>query len=131
MRDVVVAASCGAFVALMVGMAYAAVPLYDWFCRTTGFGGTHAGRDSGAGQCARSQDHGALRRQCRRRAAVAVRRRSAPPSRSRLGDVITVDYTVINEAARETAGTAAYNVTPLTIGAYFQKINCFCFTEQR
>src|SRR4051812_2233261 len=38
-RDIVVAASCGAFVALMVGMSYAAVPFYDWFCRTTGFGG--------------------------------------------------------------------------------------------
>src|SRR5262249_59011111 len=39
-RDVIVAAACGAFVAAMVGMAYAAVPLYNWFCRTTGFGGT-------------------------------------------------------------------------------------------
>src|SRR5690348_14362636 len=39
-RDMIVAASCGAFVACMVGMSYAAVPLYDWFCRTTGFNGT-------------------------------------------------------------------------------------------
>ena len=38
-RDMIVAASCGVFVAAMVGMAYASVPLYDWFCRTTGFGG--------------------------------------------------------------------------------------------
>src|ERR1043166_9278177 len=38
-RDVIVAAACGAFVAGMVGMAYASVPLYDWFCRATGFGG--------------------------------------------------------------------------------------------
>jgi len=38
-RDVVVAAACGVFVAFMVGMAYAAVPLYSWFCKTTGFGG--------------------------------------------------------------------------------------------
>ena len=38
-RDMIVAASCGVFVAMMVGMAYASVPLYDWFCRTTGFGG--------------------------------------------------------------------------------------------
>ena len=35
-----------------------------------------------------------------------------------------------NQAARATAGVAAYNVAPLTVGAYFQKINCFCFTEQ-
>ena len=39
-RDLAVAAACGVFVAFMVGAAYAAVPLYDWFCRTTGFGGT-------------------------------------------------------------------------------------------
>ena len=35
-----------------------------------------------------------------------------------------------NQAARTTVGQAAYNVAPLTVGAYFQKINCFCFTEQ-
>src|SRR3712207_4318395 len=39
-RDLWVAAACGAFVAVMVGASYAAVPLYNWFCRTTGFGGT-------------------------------------------------------------------------------------------
>ena len=39
-RDAAVAAACGLFVAFMVGASYAAVPLYDWFCRTTGFNGT-------------------------------------------------------------------------------------------
>src|ERR1043165_6311564 len=39
-RDLIVAAACGAFVAVMIGAAYAAVPFYTWFCRTTGFGGT-------------------------------------------------------------------------------------------
>jgi len=38
-RDLAVAMACGVFVAFMVGMAYAAVPLYSWFCKTTGFGG--------------------------------------------------------------------------------------------
>ena len=38
-RDVIVAAACGVFVAAMVGLAYASVPFYDWFCRATGFGG--------------------------------------------------------------------------------------------
>jgi cytochrome c oxidase assembly protein subunit 11 len=42
-----------------------------------------------------------------------------------------VGYTVVNESARETVGEASYNVTPPTVGAYFSKINCFCFTEQR
>jgi len=49
---------------------------------------------------------------------------------SRIGEVVTVYYTVTNEAARTTTGQAAYNVAPLTVGKYFQKINCFCFTEQ-
>jgi cytochrome c oxidase assembly protein subunit 11 len=49
----------------------------------------------------------------------------------KLGEVVTVNYVVVNEAARATAGNAAYNVAPLTHGVYFQKINCFCFTEQR
>ena len=49
----------------------------------------------------------------------------------RIGDVVTVNYTVTNLAARETAGQASYNVSPPTVGAYFAKINCFCFTEQR
>jgi cytochrome c oxidase assembly protein subunit 11 len=49
----------------------------------------------------------------------------------RLGEVVTVAYNVVNESARETVGQAAYNVTPLNLGSYFQKINCFCFTDQR
>jgi cytochrome c oxidase assembly protein subunit 11 len=45
--------------------------------------------------------------------------------------VVTVDYIVTNLSARQTLGVAAYNVAPLNYGAYFQKINCFCFSEQR
>ena len=49
----------------------------------------------------------------------------------RIGEVVTVNYVVTNESARETVGQASYNVSPPTVGAYFTKINCFCFTEQR
>src|SRR5258706_525517 len=48
----------------------------------------------------------------------------------KIGEVVTVFYTVTNQSARTTTGQAAYNVAPLTVGSYFQKINCFCFTEQ-
>ncbi len=48
----------------------------------------------------------------------------------RLGDVVTVYYAVTNQAARITTGQAGYNVTPPTVGSYFDKINCFCFTQQ-
>jgi cytochrome c oxidase assembly protein subunit 11 len=49
----------------------------------------------------------------------------------RIGEVVTVYYTVTNRSARPTIGQAAYNVAPLSTGIYFQTINCFCFTEQR
>jgi cytochrome c oxidase assembly protein subunit 11 len=48
----------------------------------------------------------------------------------KLGQVVTVHYRVVNQAARPITASAAYNVTPLSVGSYFNKINCFCFTEQ-
>ncbi len=128
-RDIVVAASCGAFVAVMVGMAYAAVPLYDWFCRVTGFNGTT--------QVATSMPSQTLDRTVTVRFDANVGPglpwRFAPERNQikvRLGEVVTVDYIVTNQTARETHGIASYNVTPLSLGAHFQKINCFCFNEQ-
>ena len=128
-RDIVVAASCGLCVAFMVGASYAAVPLYDWFCRATGF--------NGRTQVATSAPLGALGRMITVRFDANVGPglpwRFEPEQNSidvRLGEVVTVNYRVINETARPITASAAYNVTPLTIGVYFQKINCFCFTEQ-
>jgi len=129
-RDVIVAASCGVFVAGMVGLAYASVPFYDWFCRTTGFGGR--------AQIATAAPAGALGR------AITVRFdanvigglpwKFEPEQNSidvRLGEVVTVNFVATNLSARTTVGQAGYNVAPPTIGSYFNKINCFCFTEQR
>jgi cytochrome c oxidase assembly protein subunit 11 len=48
----------------------------------------------------------------------------------KLGQVVTVYYAVTNESARVTTGQAGYNVAPPTVGIYFEKINCFCFTQQ-
>jgi cytochrome c oxidase assembly protein subunit 11 len=129
-RDFVVAAACGGFVAVMVGMAYAAVPLYSWFCRTTGFGGTT--------QVAREAPGNVLDRRIEVRFDANVSgglpwrfEPEQPSVVARIGDVVTVNYLVVNESARETVGEASYNVSPPTVGAYFSKINCFCFTEQR
>jgi cytochrome c oxidase assembly protein subunit 11 len=129
-RNLAVAAACGVFVAAMVGAAYAAVPLYTWFCRVTGFAGTT--------QVATSAPGRVLDRRITVRFdanVVGGLPWKFEPERTsidvRIGDVFTVMYRVTNESARETVGQAVYNVTPLTVGAYFQKINCFCFTEQR
>jgi cytochrome c oxidase assembly protein subunit 11 len=128
-RDLAVAAACGVFVATMVGAAYAAVPFYNWFCRATGFQGTT--------QVATSAPAGVLDRKVRIRFDANVSGnlpwRFEPDQTSieaRIGEVVTVGYTVLNESARATVGEASYNVTPPTVGAYFSKINCFCFTEQ-
>lgn len=129
-RDIIVAASCGAFVALMVGAAYASVPFYDWFCRATGFGGRP--------QIATAAPQGALGRTVTVRFDANVTGglpwRFEPEQNAidvKLGEVVTVNFTVTNLSARETVGQAAYNVAPPTTGGYFNKINCFCFTEQR
>ncbi len=129
-RDLLVAGACGAFAAAMVGMAYAAVPLYDWFCRTTGFAGTPI--------VAKAAPGNVLERTITVRLdaniAGGLPWRFVPEQNTvqvRIGDVLTVNYLVINESARETVGNATYNVSPPTVGAYFHKISCFCFTEQR
>src|SRR5580704_4674126 len=129
-RDLAVAAACGVFVATMVAAAYAAVPFYNWFCRATGFQGTT--------QVATSAPADVLERKIRIRFDSNVTGnlpwRFEPDQTSieaRIGEVVTVGYTVVNESARATVGEASYNVAPPTVGAYFSKINCFCFTEQR
>lgn len=128
-RDASVAAICGFVVALMVGASYAAVPFYNWFCRATGFNGTT--------QVAQAAPIGAP---LSRTVTVGFDSnvnglpwKFEPEQRSievPIGKVMTVYYRVTNLANHPTTGQAAYNVTPLTVGAYFTKINCFCFTEQ-
>jgi cytochrome c oxidase assembly protein subunit 11 len=128
-RDKIVAVACGFTVALMIGAAYAAVPFYNWFCRVTGFAGTT--------QVAISGPAGMIDRTVIVRFDANVGPglpwRFEPEQNAiqlKLGQVATVKYRVINQAARTITASAAYNVTPLTVGAYFDKINCFCFTEQ-
>jgi len=129
-RDIAVAVACGAFAALMVGAAYAAVPLYSWFCRATGFAGTT--------QVSTQAPDRVLGRSMKVRFDANVMAglpwRFEPEQTEmtvRIGEVVTAYYKVTNQAARETLGQASYNVAPLNVGSYFSKINCFCFTEQR
>jgi cytochrome c oxidase assembly protein subunit 11 len=128
-RDALVAACCGVFVAMMVGAAYAAVPLYNWFCRTTGFAGTTQVAE-------KAPDHVLGRTLTIRfdsNVAPGLPWKFEPEQNAiqlRVGEVATVHYKVINQAAREITAQASYNVAPPQVGAYFSKINCFCFTKQ-
>ncbi len=128
-RDLFVAFFCGGLVAAMVALSFAAVPFYSWFCRTTGYGGT---TQVATAAPTRISDRTVT---VRFDSNVAPRLlwRFEPERRTidvKLGEVVTVYYAVTNEAARVTAGQAGYNVSPSTVGIYFAKINCFCFTEQ-
>ena len=111
----------------MLGLAYAAAPLYDLFCRTTGFAGTPIVAQRG--------ERPVLDR------AVAVRFdsnvdpnlpwRFQPLEREvkvRLGEERLVHYRVTNVSQRPIVGTATYNVTPEPAGPWFNKLQCFCFT---
>ncbi len=128
-RDVIVAGACGVFVAAMVGAAYAAVPFYNWFCRTTGFAGTPQIAET-------APDHVLGRTLIIRfdsNVAAGLPWKFTPEQNEiklRIGEVATVHYKVINMAAREITAQASYNVSPPQVGAYFDKINCFCFTQQ-
>ncbi|HEX3438860.1 MAG TPA: cytochrome c oxidase assembly protein [Pseudolabrys sp.] len=128
-RDMIVAASCGVLVAVMIGASFAAVPFYNWFCKTTGFAGTTQVSEKAPDQI------------LGRTLIIRFDSNVAPglpwtfvPEQNeikvRIGEVATVHYKVINEAARTVTAQASYNVSPPTIGGYFNKINCFCFTEQ-
>jgi cytochrome c oxidase assembly protein subunit 11 len=128
-RDLLIAFCCGAVSAGMVGAAYASVPLYNWFCRTTGFAGTT--------QVASAAPDRVLGRTLAIRfdsnVTPGLPWRFEPEQNEiklRIGEVATVRYKVINQAARTISAQASYNVSPPTVGAYFDKINCFCFTQQ-
>jgi cytochrome c oxidase assembly protein subunit 11 len=129
-RDALVAAICGFVVVLMVGASYAAVPFYNWFCRATGFNGTTQVATSAPSAAPLSRTIGV---RFDSNVAGGLPWKFEPEQTEievKIGQVVTVYYTVTNQSARTTTGQAAYNVAPLTVGAYFQKINCFCFTEQ-
>jgi cytochrome c oxidase assembly protein subunit 11 len=128
-RDVLIAAACGVMVAGMVGASFAAIPLYKIFCQVTGFAGTT--------QVSRIAPKHELARELTIRfdsnVAPGLPWKFTPEQNEiklRIGEVATVHYKVINEAARTVTAQASYNVSPPTVGAYFDKINCFCFTEQ-
>jgi cytochrome c oxidase assembly protein subunit 11 len=128
-RDMVVAFLCGGVVAIMVGASFAAVPFYNWFCRTTGYGGTTQVAKSAPTQ---TSDRTVTVR-FDSNVSAGLPWRFEPEQRTievKLGEVVTVYYAVTNESARRTVGQAGYNVSPPTVGIYFEKINCFCFTQQ-
>lgn len=114
----------------MVGLAYASVPLYDLFCRVTGFGGTPGIAAAPSGTVIEREM--TVRFDASINPALPWRFVPAqPPMRIRVGETTLAFYRAENLAETPTVGTATFNVTPLKAARYFEKIDCFCFTEQR
>jgi len=124
----VVAAVCLAFFTGMIGMAYAAVPLYKMFCQATGYGGTT--------QRAEKQYAG---RVLDREVTVRFDANTAgvpwefqPVQRSitmKIGETVQAHYQATNKFDRPVTGRATFNVQPELAGPYFNKVECFCFTD--
>ncbi|RXT53071.1 cytochrome c oxidase assembly protein [Bosea sp. Tri-44] len=120
--------ACSAAVLAMTGLSFAAVPLYNLFCKVTGFAGTPMVGTAATGKTSE------------RIVSVAFDANVAPALgwrfeaekteiRAQVGVTQTVFYKITNTSSRPMTGIATYNVQPNQSGAYFVKIQCFCFTE--
>jgi cytochrome c oxidase assembly protein subunit 11 len=116
-------------VVLMGALSWASVPFYDWFCRVTGFGGVTAVAETAPDQ--------PLNQTIKIRFDASKERgmpwEFKPVQREmeiRIGETGLACYEAYNPTNRPIAGAANYNVTPYEAGAFFAKIDCFCFEEQ-
>jgi cytochrome c oxidase assembly protein subunit 11 len=124
----VVVGTCLAFVGGMVGMAYAAVPLYDMFCRVTGYNGTTQRVEQASDVILDEK----VKVTFDANTSGGLPWEFKPVQRDidiRIGETVQVMYKAKNLSSKPTTGQATFNVTPMQAGAYFNKVQCFCFTE--
>ncbi|SET66998.1 cytochrome c oxidase assembly protein [Paracoccus homiensis] len=116
-------------VVTMGALAWAAVPFYSWFCRVTGFGGTTqvstAAPDQVLDEVIRVRFDANIDKD-----VPWTFRPMQTKMDVRLGESAMAYYEAINNSDQTITGTASYNVAPEVSGYYFDKIECFCFTEQ-
>ena len=117
-------------VAVMVGLAYASVPLYQLFCQVTGYGGTT--QISGDAAVEILPDHPVrVRFDANTNPALNWRFEAVDaPVTLNPGEEVVINYRATNLGDTASAGTSTYNVTPVKAGPHFMKIDCFCFIEQ-
>ena len=120
---------CAAVGASMLGVAFAAVPLYDLFCKSTGYDGTPR---VGAGPAGSAVDDSVVVHFDTNVAAGLPWRFEAesPRLETQLGATKTAFFRVRNEGTKPYTGVATFNLQPGIIGGYFVKVQCFCFNEQ-
>jgi len=129
-RNGLLAGGLVAVVVMMIGLSFAAVPFYRWFCQVTGFGGT-----TQVAAAVPDAPMAARRVTIRFNADVDPRLpwRFWPEQRElslAVGEPGVIIYRARNLTARDTVGVATFNVTPDKAGAYFNKVQCFCFDNQ-
>lgn len=113
----------------MVGLSFAAVPLYDAFCRVTGWGGTTQRAETGADRTLARQM--TVRFDATVSDGISWRFKPEQLSQTlKIGETGLAFYEAENLASTPVSGTATFNVTPAKAGIYFRKIECFCFTQQ-
>ncbi len=116
-------------VVVMGALAWASVPFYDWFCRVTGFGGVpgqvETASDEILDQTINVRFDASLNSGMAWEFTPVVREMEI-----RIGETGLAFYEAYNPTSQPIAGQASYNVTPYTAGAFFEKIDCFCFEEQ-
>lgn len=127
-----VAIICAAVVAAMTGLTFASAPLYDLFCRVTGFAGTPLRAQAAPGAAGNVTQLVTVRFNADK--AGDMPWQFQPVQREVKvvpGEETLVFYRATNPTDQPIIGTATFNVTPDKAGPYFNKIACFCFTEQR
>lgn len=113
----------------MLGLAYASVPLYSLFCQATGFGGTTQRADVAPANVAEQSI--TIRFDANVDPALGWNFHPRQTTMQvKLGEVGMAHYIALNRQSTVTTGTAMFNVTPPEAGVFFNKIACFCFTEQ-
>ena len=125
-----VAVICTSVVFGMVGLAYASVPLYRLFCQATGFNGTTL-RTAAPSTHVLDQP---VRVRFDANVAPGLSWDFVPETTTanlKIGENALAFYKVTNRSTVAQVGTATFNVTPEQAGAFFNKVQCFCFTEQR
>ena len=124
-----VALLSAAVVAGMVGLTYASVPLYRLFCQVTGFGGTTQRAESAPAEALNKMVSVRFDANTSEKLQWAFHPLQGPV-KVKFGEQSMAHYEAVNRSGETLTGTAVFNVTPPQAGAYFNKIQCFCFTEQ-
>lgn len=114
----------------MLALAYAAVPLYETFCRVTGWGGTTQVAERSSDEVLKRKIN--VRFDASRADGLPWEFKPVQVSQElRIGETGLAYYEATNISDEPVIGTASYNVQPAKAGVYFMKVACFCFTEQR